>query len=121
MSDSSPGQARPIREVAESLGIEDKNLVPYGDDKAKVRLAARQNGRKPGKLILVSAITCSRSRAVRHPFPIYLTTTTHATRWTMLRYWPAPAPPGVTTVGSGEMSLPTPTPRLCIVYLNLGR
>ncbi len=61
MSDSSPGQPRPIREVARSLGIDDKYLVPYGDDKAKVRLEARNNGRPDGKLILVSAITPTKS------------------------------------------------------------
>jgi len=49
---------RPIREVATDLGIDPAYLVPYGDDKAKIRLAAREaSGRKPGRLILVSAIT----------------------------------------------------------------
>jgi formate--tetrahydrofolate ligase len=48
---------RPITEVAQDLGIDDHNLVPYGDDKAKVRLEAMDSGRPPGKLILVSAIT----------------------------------------------------------------
>ncbi len=51
----------PIAEVAARLGIDRRHLVPYGDDKAKVRLAARDaasdGGRPPGKLILVSAIT----------------------------------------------------------------
>jgi len=49
---------RPITEVATDLGIGARHLVPYGDDKAKVRLEARAaSGRPPGKLILVSAIT----------------------------------------------------------------
>ena len=48
---------RPITEVAQDLGVDRKNLVPYGDDKAKVRLEAMESGRPPGKLILVSAIT----------------------------------------------------------------
>jgi len=48
---------RPIAEVARDLGIDPKHLVPYGDDKAKIRLAARDSGRPPGKLILVSALT----------------------------------------------------------------
>src|SRR6476660_4007499 len=50
-------RVKPISEVANGLGIDRKNLVLYGDDKAKVRLAARENGRAPGRLILVSAIT----------------------------------------------------------------
>ena len=49
---------RSIAEVARDLGIAAEHLVPYGSDKAKVRLAARAaSGRPPGKLILVSAIT----------------------------------------------------------------
>ncbi|MCZ6508046.1 MAG: formate--tetrahydrofolate ligase, partial [Acidobacteria bacterium] len=48
---------RPIIEVARDLGIGAQHLVPYGSDKAKVRLAASDNGRPQGKLVLVSAIT----------------------------------------------------------------
>jgi len=48
---------RPITEVAADLDVDGRHLVPYGDDKAKVRLAARDSGRKPGRLVLVSAIT----------------------------------------------------------------
>ncbi|MEE9561837.1 MAG: formate--tetrahydrofolate ligase [Thermoanaerobaculia bacterium] len=48
---------RPITEVAQELEIDQQNLVPYGDDMAKVRLGALDSGRPPGKLILVSAIT----------------------------------------------------------------
>jgi formate--tetrahydrofolate ligase len=55
---SYPRQPRPIQEVARDLGIAPEFLVPYGDDKAKVRLAARAaSGREPGRLVLVSAIT----------------------------------------------------------------
>jgi len=48
---------RPIAEIAGQLGIRPEHVVPYGTDKAKVRLEARENGRPPGRLILVSAIT----------------------------------------------------------------
>ena len=49
---------RPITEVARSLDIDPKHLLFYGEAKAKVRLEARAGtGRKPGKLVLVSAIT----------------------------------------------------------------
>ncbi len=54
---SANGVVRPIVDVAEDLGIDRKHLLLYGDDKAKIRPEARDNGRKPGKLILVSAIT----------------------------------------------------------------
>jgi formate--tetrahydrofolate ligase len=48
---------RPIVEVAASLGIPREHLTLYGDDKAKISLSAFDSGRRPGKLILVSAIT----------------------------------------------------------------
>jgi formate--tetrahydrofolate ligase len=48
---------RPIVEVARDLGIDSRQVVPYGDDKAKIRLAALDSGRAPGRLILVSALT----------------------------------------------------------------
>jgi len=49
---------RPIADLARDLRIAPGHLVPYGDDKAKVRLAARAaSSRPPGKLVLVSAIT----------------------------------------------------------------
>ena len=55
---STDPRIRPISEVARGLGIAAEHLVPFGDDKAKVRLAARAaSGRPPGKLVLVSAIT----------------------------------------------------------------
>jgi formate--tetrahydrofolate ligase len=49
---------RPIAEVARDLDIAEEFLDPYGRDKAKIHLeAVKASGRKPGKLILVSAIT----------------------------------------------------------------
>jgi formate--tetrahydrofolate ligase len=49
---------RPIREVAKTLGIRPEHLIPHGEDKAKVRLAAREaSERQPGKLVLVTAVT----------------------------------------------------------------
>jgi len=50
-------QLRPITEIASKLGVAPEHVIPYGNDKAKIHLAARDNGRKPGRLILVSAIT----------------------------------------------------------------
>ena len=52
-----PGKAQPIAEVARGLDIKPEHLIPYGYDKAKVRLEARDSGRPSGRLILVSAIT----------------------------------------------------------------
>ncbi len=57
----SHNQIRAIQEVAESLGIDRQHLIPYGDDKAKVRLEAIESGVPRGRLILVSAITPSAS------------------------------------------------------------
>jgi formate--tetrahydrofolate ligase len=48
---------RPILEVADALGIDSEQVIPYGDDKAKIQLQARDSGREPGRLVLVSAIT----------------------------------------------------------------
>ena len=51
-------EVQPIADVAAGLGISPEYLIPYGYDKAKVRLEAREaSGRPPGRLILVSAIT----------------------------------------------------------------
>ena len=52
---------RPIPDVARELGIAEHHLLPFGLDKAKVRLEARENGREPGRLVLVSAITPTKS------------------------------------------------------------
>ena len=50
-------KTRDIHAVAESLGVDQRHLIPYGDDKAKVRLEATGSGGRSGRLILVSAIT----------------------------------------------------------------
>jgi len=57
-------QPRPILDVARDLGIDRRFVVPYGDDKAKIRLDARESDRPPGKLVLVSAITPTRRRTI---------------------------------------------------------
>jgi formate--tetrahydrofolate ligase len=51
---------RPIAEVAEELGVPAELVLPYGRDKAKVELRARERARRseePARLVLVSAIT----------------------------------------------------------------
>ena len=51
---------RPITEIAEKLGVDDQDLMPYGTEIAKVNLNAFKRPRtRPGKakLILVSATT----------------------------------------------------------------
>jgi len=49
---------KPIFEIGAKLGIPQEQLAPYGHDKAKVsaEFIAAQEGRKDGKLILVTAI-----------------------------------------------------------------
>lgn len=54
---SVPPTPRPIGQVAADLGIARHHLKPYGDEMAKVLPGARESGRPPGKLVLVSAIT----------------------------------------------------------------
>jgi formate--tetrahydrofolate ligase len=51
-------QKRPITEIGAKLGIPAEHLLPYGHDKAKVSQAfiAGLEGRKSGRLILVTAI-----------------------------------------------------------------
>ncbi|MDH5355231.1 MAG: formate--tetrahydrofolate ligase, partial [Gammaproteobacteria bacterium] len=50
---------KPITEVAEKLGIPVSALQPYGHDKAKLTsdYINSLNGKKDGKLILVTAIS----------------------------------------------------------------
>ena len=49
---------RPISEIAASIGIDEKYIEPYGRYKAKISPEfAEKNGRKNGKLVLVTAIT----------------------------------------------------------------
>lgn len=49
----------PIQQVAEKVGISEEELIPYGYDKAKIRLTAAQrySATPKGKLILVTAIS----------------------------------------------------------------
>ena len=50
----------PINEIAARLGVEKEDLIPYGEEIAKVRIDALSRPRprpQPGKLILVSATT----------------------------------------------------------------
>ncbi len=50
---------KPITEIAESIGIERDELIPYGDTKAKVHLdiLKRVGSKAPGKYVDVTAIT----------------------------------------------------------------
>ncbi len=50
---------KPIAEIAKSIGIEEKYLELYGNDKAKISLDIwkKLNKKKDGKLILVTAMT----------------------------------------------------------------
>ncbi len=51
-------QGKPIKEIAKTAGIDDKYLIQYGNDKAKVELSLlNESDRKDGKLVLVTAIT----------------------------------------------------------------
>jgi formate--tetrahydrofolate ligase len=57
-------QRAPIGEVAERLGIDPRDLVPYGDDIAKVRIEALARPRQragAARLVLVSATTPTRA------------------------------------------------------------
>jgi formate--tetrahydrofolate ligase len=46
-----------ILEIAKKLGLTEQEIIPYGSDKAKVRLEVLEKFPARGKLILVSAIT----------------------------------------------------------------
>jgi len=48
---------RPILDVAASLGIDAEHVIAYGQDKAKISLAARRPSAPFGRLVLVSALT----------------------------------------------------------------
>ncbi|QSO50695.1 formate--tetrahydrofolate ligase [Alicyclobacillus curvatus] len=52
-------QLLPIREIAEKLGLTEEDIIPYGRDKAKIDLAARERHAKTvnGKLVLVTAMS----------------------------------------------------------------
>lgn len=47
---------KPITQVAAAAGVPDEALIPYGKYKAKIDRAALPEAKKPGKLILVTAI-----------------------------------------------------------------
>ena len=47
---------RPIREVAADLGLNERELIPYGRDKAKVSLEVLASRPARGRLVLVTAI-----------------------------------------------------------------
>ena len=44
-------------QMAAKLGLDEKYVIPYGHDKAKVSLEVLKQDRKRGRLILVSALT----------------------------------------------------------------
>ncbi len=48
---------RPITDVAQDLGFSPADIETYGNDKAKIPLQAFPNREKPGKLVVVTAIT----------------------------------------------------------------
>jgi len=53
-------ETAPISEIAAKLGVEKRDLIPYGDEISKVKIDALARPRprpEPGKLILVSATT----------------------------------------------------------------
>ncbi len=52
-------QPLPIKEIAQKLEIEEKDLIPYGHDKAKLSfdVLKKLEDQKDGKLVLVTAIT----------------------------------------------------------------
>lgn len=47
----------PILDIAKKLGLNEGEIIPFGNDKAKVRLEVLEKSPAKGKLILVSAIT----------------------------------------------------------------
>ena len=47
----------PIHTIAKNLGLVEADIIPYGTDKAKIRLEVLDKFAPRGKLILVSAIT----------------------------------------------------------------
>ena len=46
-----------VAKMASKLGLDEKFIIPYGRDKAKVDIAALKENRRQGHLILVSALT----------------------------------------------------------------
>ena len=65
----------PIGEVAANLGVQKEDLIPYGEDIAKVRIDALARPRPrpgPGKLILMSATTPTKAGEGKTPTSIGL-------------------------------------------------
>jgi len=57
-AESSEKEMKPIEEIAEKLGIEERDLEKYGSYKAKISMdAAQKREGKRGKLIIVTAMT----------------------------------------------------------------
>ncbi len=52
---------RPIPDVAADLGVDPKHLLPYGRNKAKIDLAALSGAPSKARLVLVSAMTPTKS------------------------------------------------------------
>ncbi len=52
---------RPIAEIAESMGLAEEHVVPYGRHKAKISLEAIREGGPRGKLIVVTGMTPTRA------------------------------------------------------------
>ncbi|MCV3295580.1 MAG: formate--tetrahydrofolate ligase [Oenococcus sp.] len=46
----------PITEIAQQIGLSEKQLIPYGHDKAKIDVVSLANAPRQGKLILVTSI-----------------------------------------------------------------
>ena len=52
---------RPIAEIADSMGIADEHVIPYGRHKAKISLDAIREGGPRGKLIVITGMTPTRA------------------------------------------------------------
>ena len=48
---------KPITEIAENLGLDPTEIIPYGRYKAKIPLSAQRNTKGKGKLVVVTGIT----------------------------------------------------------------
>ena len=48
---------KPILDIARKLGLTEGDIIPYGNDKAKIRLEVLEKFPARGKMVLVSAIT----------------------------------------------------------------
>ncbi|MFW5976449.1 MAG: formate--tetrahydrofolate ligase [Bacillota bacterium] len=54
-------EIKPIIEIADDLGLKEKDIEQYGKYKAKIKTDILKNNYSPGKLVLVSAITPTRA------------------------------------------------------------